>query len=256
MMFLALPVYIRISGKLPVSGWKFCDRFSAHQLFRVFAVLLQCFDGDADESVLFGQLQKTRDTHHAPVLLHDLTAQATFLQSGQTHQIHRGFRMPRPLQDTPFTGTQRKAMAGPSEIFGTGILPDTGHGCHASLPCGNTGCRVFVINGDRKGSLMIITIFRCHWRQHQLIAICFTHRHTDQPPSVNRHKVYIRAVCEFGRTDKISLILSLFIIGYHNDMTLFQFLQSLSDRSKSIHLFSSFLPLQIRAHPPETLRKR
>ena len=103
--------------------FRFC--FPLHDALTGKTVLNKVGDGDYRHIQFLCQFQDLCFAHHGSVIFHDFTAQAAFLQPSQTHQIHRGFGVSAPYQDTAVPGAERKHVSRPPEIRRFGIVHHT-----------------------------------------------------------------------------------------------------------------------------------
>ena len=118
-VFSGNPVHIAEHPEIPVfrGQWDIGDFL--HPFLRVFPVHDQALDCDDFQSVSSGEFHQFVSTHHGTVFAHDFATESAFFQSGQSHQVYSGFRMPLAFQDSARPGFQREHVSGPAEIFGT-----------------------------------------------------------------------------------------------------------------------------------------
>ena len=240
-------VHIAVGDEVAVAGRHFCFRHLFYQLFVFLPVFLQGFDGNEFYIKFLCQLLQFRCAHHGAVLPHDLAAETAFFQPCQTHQVYRSFRMTVSFQNAVFLGQKREHMTRPPKVIGPGVFTDTHSGSIAALfrrdACGG----VYMVNRDGKGGTVIVCIVVHHLRKLQLLAVVAAHGHADQTFSVYCHKVYIFCGGKFCRTDEITFIFSVRVVGTEDDLSLAQILQGLFNgiESEIFHNLVSFLKIRI-----------
>ena len=209
------------------------------------AVLLQILDRNDLQIPFLRLLKQLCGTHHRSIIPHDLTAQTAFLQSGQTAQIHSALSMSIPLQDAGFC-QQWKHMSRTSEVLRLGAVFHTLHRRQRPLCCRDPRCRIHMINGHCKRSLMVICVVAHHLRQMQLLNVRLTHRHTDQSLCMHRHEVDILGCRKLRRTDQISFIFSIRVINHHDQMSLAKLLKCFFYGIKITHCIPPFRVIKSR----------
>ena len=214
-----------VSPEIPVFGRKMDLCHPVDQLIVAFPVVLQILDGDKSDAPLVSELFELGGAHHRAVLPHDLTAEAALLQTCQPAQVHSGFCMAVPLQNTVLFGEQGEHMPGPAEVLGLCVILDTGQRGHGPLLGGDPCRRGHMVDGDRKGRLMVVRVGPDHLRDLQAAHKCFRHGHTDQPLAMSRHKVNVFCSGKFRGADKIPFVLTVRIICDKYDLSIAQILQ-------------------------------
>src|SRR5699024_1153258 len=96
--------------------------------------------------------------HHMPIIRHDFTAKSAVFKPRKTHEIYRCLCVSIALKDATRLCNQWKHMAGASKIFGTAVGINDLHGRDTSLCCGDACGGIYMINGDSKGSLVIVCV--------------------------------------------------------------------------------------------------
>jgi hypothetical protein len=76
--------------------------------------------------VLLAKANEVRDTSHRPIIIHDFADNPGALQSGETCQIDRGFRLTSSLENTSRSGAQWENVSRTGEVFCTAIRINCG----------------------------------------------------------------------------------------------------------------------------------
>ena len=219
MMFSCNIIDISMNFKITVLCREICNRLFFYVFFMYSHIILQITDCDKGQIVFFCHFPQLRCTHHGTVFFHDLTAHTAFFQSGHSHKIRRCLCVTVSYQNTAFSGNKRKYMSRSSEIFRFCLLVHTFSDRIRTLCCRDTGRCVCMIHCHRKCSSVIIGIFSNHRRKIQFCRNFRTHRCANQSFRISCHKINIFLRCKFCRTDQISLIFSVRIIGNQNDFS-------------------------------------
>ena len=218
-------VHISLNPEFAVHGWQLGVCHAVHVLLVTADVVLQVFDGDKTNIVLFRHLLEFRRPHHGAVFSHHLTAKAHFFQSGQSHQVHRRFGMSVPNQNTAVTCHQWEHVSRSSQIVRLSLRIRQHPAGIPSLLRGDSGGGIYVVDGYGKSSAMVVGIFRYHLRQVQPVGEIHRHRRADQAFGMGRHEVHVLRGGVLRRTDQVSFILPIRIVGAENQFSGSQRLQ-------------------------------
>ena len=115
-------------------------------------------------------------------------------------------------------------MTRPPEVFWFCVFIDTFSGSKTSFFSRNAGSRFYMVDGDRKGSAVIVGVFFNHLRKLELAADCFAHRHADQSFAIFGHKVYVFCGGGLCAADEIALVFSVWVVCAEDDFSLTQIL--------------------------------
>src|SRR5574344_1574797 len=80
--------------------------YHVHEILRTLAVFDECLDRDHVQAMLLGKLQQFRRTHHMSIIIHDLTAETSRIETCQPGEIRRRLRMASPAQYAALDRTQ------------------------------------------------------------------------------------------------------------------------------------------------------
>ena len=92
----------------------------ADQGLRFQAILDQVGDGQDGNAMLRAEPLEMREPGHGPVFVHNLADDARRGEAGQAGEVDGGFGLPRPGQDAPFLGLERKNVPGADQVRWSG----------------------------------------------------------------------------------------------------------------------------------------
>ena len=95
--------------------------YHVYKILRTLAVFDECLDRDHVQAMLLGKLQQFRRTHHMSIIIHDLTAETSRIETCQPCEIRRRLRMASPAQYTALNRTQREYMTRTAEAGRLGL---------------------------------------------------------------------------------------------------------------------------------------
>src|SRR5262245_31896665 len=111
---------VRRSCDAPCSKGARGTRCSAIKI-QVESVPRQIRDADHYEIVSLAKPDQVGHAGHRAILIDDLADHAGGIESGESRQIDRSFRLATPFQHTAGTSAKRKDMSGPRQIGWTGV---------------------------------------------------------------------------------------------------------------------------------------
>jgi hypothetical protein len=105
----------------------FCN--TVHKSLGLQSIRDELSYGDKSEIVLRGELLELLTASCGPVLVENLTDNASGIESRQAREIDRRFRVTHTLQNSAITGTKRRNVSRASQISGHG------HGIDCNANC-------------------------------------------------------------------------------------------------------------------------
>ena len=219
MMFSCNIIDISVKSEISILRRKVCNRFFFYMFFMDSHVILKITDRNKCKIMLFCKFPQLWCTHHCAIFFHNLTTHAAFFQSSQSHQISRCLCVSVPHQDSAFSGNEWKYMSRSSEIFRLRIFIHTFHDCIGTFCCRNTCRRINMVHCNGKCCAVIIGILRNHRWKVKPCCNFRTHRCTDKPFRISRHKIDILLCCKLCCTYQIPFVLSVRIICNQNNLS-------------------------------------
>ena len=80
-----------------------------------------------------------RHSGHGAVVVHDLADDPGRFQAGKTGQVNGAFSLAKAYKHSAFAGSERENMTGADQVFGTGIIGNSGHNREGPISCRNAG---------------------------------------------------------------------------------------------------------------------
>ncbi len=206
-------VHIGARCELAVHSGQLRARHAFHQLIVALAIFLQRLDADHLEPQPIAQLGQFGRAHHQAVLAHHLATQARLLQSGQTHEVHRGLGVPIALQHASCARHQGEHVPRAAELLGRGSgigqLTRGQPALGSRDACGG----VDMVHRHREGRLVVVGVVAHHLAQVQLRRLLLRDGHADQSARLARHQVHVLSGGELGRADHVAFVFAVGIIG-------------------------------------------
>ena len=209
-------VHEAVNGELAVVGGELGHGLLAHVVVMHAAVVLELLDAHEDDAELLGQGGQLGGAHHRAVLAHDLAAQAALLHAGVAQQVDGGLSVAIALKHAAGTGNERKHVAGPAEILGTGALLHNLAGRVATL--GGTDARggVHMVDGHGEGGLMVVGVVGHHGVKLQACGDLSAHRHADEALGLARHEVDVGLRGILRGANEVALVLAVGVVNHHD----------------------------------------
>ena len=229
LMFAVEPVHVAAGTEIAVFRRHLRTGDLVHELFMTLPVFLERVNRDDLKSQLLGQPQQLLRAHHRSVVAHDLAAQAAFLETRESHQIHSRFGMAVPFQHAVFLRAQREHMARPAEIRRLHVVGHAGPRGDPAFHCGDAGGRFDKVDGIREGRFVIVGIVRDHLGKQQRVAQLAAHGHADQPLRPGRHQVNIFCRRKLSCADHIAFVFPVFVVGDEDDLSRAQIVKRFFD---------------------------
>ena len=158
------------------------------------------------------------EARHAPVVLHDLAAEAHLLEPREAAEVDHGLRVAGALQHAARTRLEREHVPRTAEVLRTRPLPHARARRHRPLFGGDARRRLHAVDGDGEGGLVVVRILLHHLRQVEPFAPGARHRHADEAPRVGRHEVDVLGRRELGGADAVALVLTVLVVRDHDDL--------------------------------------
>ena len=162
--------------------------------------------------MLLCKLQKFGGTHHRAIFAHDFAAKAAFLQSGETTEIDRSFRVACSHQHASIACLKREHVTWATKIHRFGIIVNSSTGSDATLHSRNTCRSGTMIDTNGESSEVIIAIVGTHLGQSEFFADLAAHWHTNQALCLGCHKVDVLGGGKLCCTNEVALILAIGVI--------------------------------------------
>ena len=160
------------------------------------------------------------------------------MKACQAHEINRRFRVAVALEHTVRLRHKRKHMPWPAKIGRLRVWVDHLARRKTTLFSGDARSGIHVIDRDRERRFVVVGVLDDHLRELQLLAKIDAHRHADETLAVHRHEVHVFGGGELGRTDEIALVLTIWIVGAEDNLTLAQVFECFFDGVEFEHACS------------------
>ena len=179
------------------------------------AVVLKVLYGNEGKAVFLCKLEQIRSAHHVSVFRHNLTAHPALGKAGKPEKVHGCLRVAVSDKHPTSFGNERKSVSGTPEISGNGCFIGALSYGQSSLCGRDSGCCFLIIHAHGKGRLVIVRVLCNHGLKVEAPGNLAAHGCADKTLGQTCHEVYLLRVCKLSRTDKISLILPVRVIGNH-----------------------------------------
>ena len=229
MVLTVRDIFIAVNRELAVLRRELRLGFLFDQGFRFQARTDQLFDRDDLDVVLLREFIELGRAHHRAVVTHDLAAEAAFLQAGEAHQVDGRFRVAGALQDTAFSGLERKHMARAAEVFRFRVFLDTLHRGQGALHGRDSGRRVDMIDRNGEGRRVVVGVVLDHLLESELHGQFVAHRHTDESLRIARHEVDVLCRGVLGRADQVTFVLAVRVVDHEDDASGAQVVEGFRD---------------------------
>lgn len=217
-MFARQVVDVAVDLEIAVFRRHLGDGFADDVFVVAAAVVLEIVDGDEFQAVFVGDFPEVRRAHHRAVVCHDFAAQADLFESGQAHEVDRGFRVAVAGQDAAAFGDEGEVVARTAEVFGTGRFFSAFAGRQGAFDSRDARRRVDVVDGNGEGRFVVICIFADHLGQAELMGIFDAHGHADQALAVAGHEVHVFCRAVLGGADEVAFVFAVRVIGDDDDV--------------------------------------
>src|SRR5262245_16592360 len=183
----------------------------------------QIGNGANFQAMLAGELEQLRQPRHRAVLTHDFANHADGPATREAHQVHRGFRMPRALQNAAGPRAQRKYMAGLHQIFRhRGRVRHDADRFRAIAGADAAADAARGINADLEIRFKTFAVLTDHSFDAELLEAFGSHRHADQSAPVFGHEIDGRGRDKFGRHDQVAFVLPVRVVHHDHQLALLQ----------------------------------
>ena len=204
---------------------KFCGQLCLHSTlhdgFLLETVGNEVANADNLQSMFLSHLLELWHACHGTVLVENLYESSSRLQSCQACQIHRSLCMSGSLEHAFVLGIERIDMPWTSEVhWSAGGIGQGTYGGSSVVGTYARGTPIQEVNGDCEWCTQHTGILLHLMRQFQFASSADGNGSTEHSTSVTQHKVDLLRSNHLGRSDKVALILPVFIINNNNEASL------------------------------------
>ena len=215
-------------------------RLADNVLVVAAAVVLKVLDGDDRKTPFLGLFEQLGGAHHRAVVAHDLAAQAALFQSCQTAQIDRCLGVAVAGEHAAAPRNQREHMTRTAQVLGTGVRVHAAAAGKAALLGGNAGRGVHVVDGNRKGGVVVVGVDLDHLLKAQTACDLLAHRGADESLGLCRHEVDVCGRGELRRADEVALVFAVGVVDDHDKAARAKLFKRLFNRAVfCCHVYSS-----------------